>query len=271
MDLDDGDGFADMLDLAKVEPCFAVKLLQYAASANAVRGGDTLQKALIRIGISTAHRLVSEQSSAVIFVPTRDAERSLWLHHIQVAIATESLARAFNSLKIDPDKAHLAGLLHDIGRLVDYQELASSPEAVGSSDYHNPATLLDAEAEILGHHHVAVGISACKHLALPDYVKATVEFHHSKRADRKHLELESRQIVELVKLADEFSVFALRRDPNDLDDFAALCASFLSQDSEFLKPLTPKQTVFNEILEHMLQESEKAYAKLKLGTIKAKC
>lgn len=78
-----------------------------------------MKRALTRVGVAALKRLVIEQSSAHVFVPTTPAEAGQWLHFIQVAIACEQLAQNFKALGIDRNKAYLAGLLHDVGRL-DY-------------------------------------------------------------------------------------------------------------------------------------------------------
>ncbi|WOJ94806.1 HDOD domain-containing protein [Congregibacter variabilis] len=265
LDLDAEGSFAEVLALANVDPCLAIKILQSAGAAGAVRGGDTLPKAMVRLGVSAMHRLVSERSSATVFVPVTDAEKCLWLHFIQVALCAQFLVKNCKALKVDADKAYLAGLIHDIGRLVDYEQIAQAPNEIESSDYHDPEALLHAETHAFGHSHVGIGVIASKRWKLPDYLIAAVEHHHDNLRELRGPDLETRTLVELVQCADELSVFVLRRDSSDLAAVKALCQRFLDSKSAVLAQCGVDVALLQKALAYMQDEAETAFLRLKLG------
>ncbi|EED31642.1 hdod domain family protein [gamma proteobacterium NOR5-3] len=270
MDVNDEDSFTKLLKLARLEPCLAVKVLRIAATAGTVRGWDTLEKAMIRIGVSGLHRVVSEQSSAQIFVPTTLAEKGMWLHFLQVAMLSERLAQTFSQLRIDSDKAYLAGLLHDVGRLIRYEIIAHSPNEIESSDYHNPETLLHAETQAFGHSHVKIGSDACGSWSLPGYLNAAIAHHHNALNKLSKHDIESRRIVEVVQFADELSVFALRRFSESAEALHELIQGFMSERSVFLKTQKLKPGLLAELLKQTIEQSEQRFLDLSVGPVKQK-
>lgn len=101
--------------------------------------------------------------------------RPLWNHSLDIACLAESLARKTG--KADPSEAFLAGLLHDVGRLV----LWNLP-SVRTARY---TALLDvgcepmlAELLLFGFDHTLAGREAMRAWRLPETFAEAIEFHH---------------------------------------------------------------------------------------------
>jgi putative nucleotidyltransferase with HDIG domain len=121
---------------------------------------------------------------------------AFWRHSIATALCAQSLAEL---LDIHPGSAFTAGLLHDIGRLA----LASHfPEELGlaiSWRIQHDVLALEAEQQILGIDHAAVGGMIAAHWRFtPDIVEA-IQLHHDVPPHRKPA------LVDLAHLADNIT------------------------------------------------------------------
>jgi HD-like signal output (HDOD) protein len=106
-----------------------------------------------------------------------DIER-LW-HH---SIATGQLVRRITKLeggdKQLQDDAYMAGLLHDIGKLVLVDSYADQYRQIQESAAQGHLTLVDAETKTLGASHAEVGAYLLGLWGLPDPIVEAVAFHH---------------------------------------------------------------------------------------------
>ncbi len=115
------------------DPVLSTKLLQVANSAayNSGKPVENVQIAVTRLGAVVIRNVVSSMVMQQIYQPTKDGktrnrQKTLWLHSTKVAAISHVLARKFTRLK--SDQAMLAGLIHDIGAIPIYNELASINE-----------------------------------------------------------------------------------------------------------------------------------------------
>lgn len=122
-----------------------------------------------------------------------------WQHCLTVATLAKSLAQTTGYA--EPDTAYVAGLLHDIGKLVleahgkiSYSEIISS---VGNSR----AVLIKAERKLLGAGHDDVGCYICRKWGLPEQVTTVVKFHH-RSITESGLSREDEKLVAIVALAN---------------------------------------------------------------------
>jgi putative nucleotidyltransferase with HDIG domain len=106
------------------------------------------------------------------------AMRNLWRHDLACGLIAEQLASAGF---LDKDTAYTCGVLHDIGRLalaaVRPKEYALLLESCNGS----PAGILQAEEELFGMNHCAVGRQLIEDWQLPSDFEAVVHDHHAPR------------------------------------------------------------------------------------------
>ena len=194
--------FEELLSAIESDPGLSARLL---ARANSVHGGSmlpvtTLRHALTRIGSHEAADLVLALAVTSVFVPRDDWEKSLWRHAIQVATAARELARRCADDDVDPDEAYAAGLLHDIGRFVLFQEAPDRLRRIDEGGWDNPRDLLEEERRICGLTHAELGARACRHWGLPDSIAEIVLHHHER--PRGPLEGQVAKLTALIRLAD---------------------------------------------------------------------
>ena len=130
-----GDPNANIANMAKViqmDPALAAKLVQVANSALYARSGsvEDCRTAVARLGMETTRNLVLsfavQQSFNIGSAIVRDIARSTWNKSSEVAAISYVLARV--TMGMIPDKALLAGLVHNIGAIPILRYAADYPE-----------------------------------------------------------------------------------------------------------------------------------------------
>lgn len=112
---------ADIARLVQFDPALAARLIQIANSPlyRGTRKFDNCHSAITRMGIPAARNLVVSFTVRNLFQARTPALRErlqkTWQHSCRVAAISSVLARLTPGL--DPDRALLAGLVHDIGVL----------------------------------------------------------------------------------------------------------------------------------------------------------
>lgn len=99
----------------------------------------------------------------------------LWNHSVTVAVLARDLAESFG---LDKEQAYLAGLLHDIGKLVLLFYDIGNYEMIFNEAMEKKETLLFVEKDYYGVSHVNTGAAIVKKWGFPDFVIRSVEFHH---------------------------------------------------------------------------------------------
>ncbi|MCB9917189.1 MAG: HDOD domain-containing protein [Planctomycetes bacterium] len=194
--------FDALVEVVEIEPGFASRILAVANSAVSASQAPvtTIRAAVARIGARGASDLVMALSVTRVFVPHDAWEKSLWRHALQVAIAARELVRLLPETTIDPDEAYVAGLLHDVGRFVLFQEGPEELRAVDEGSWDTPAGLLAEEREICGLTHAELGALACERWKLPDRIRECVRHHHDPAKGEPRTTLE--ELIRIVRVAD---------------------------------------------------------------------
>ncbi len=138
----------------------------------------TLKEAIMILGFMTLHSLVIATATQTLYQKTIDdgITGKLWEHGFATAIASRLLAPAAGFPYME--EAFVAGLLHDIGKLVlaqkmpkDYREIVETVEAERGS-------FSDAELAAFGFTHSQVGSLLLQKWSFPQELIDAVEQHH---------------------------------------------------------------------------------------------
>jgi len=103
----------------------------------------------------------------------------MWRHSVAAAVAT-SVLDARTDLEV-PTEAFTSALLHDVGKLVISRVLDRKPAEAAHRRFANlkERRTTDAEVELLGLDHAALGAVAAVHWQLPELISTGICFHHS--------------------------------------------------------------------------------------------
>lgn len=205
--------FEKVKELAEQDPTFTVRLIKVANSvANAPLSQITsINHAISRIGTRQIKGLITAFAVAKVFVPTNKSERDLWVHSIQVAVASQSIARMATYLNIDQEEAYLCGLLHDIGRFILFNKIPGGPVRIDEKNWEDLDQLLVAEKETCGLTHATLGGYAVKKWGLPSQIVNVISNHHSFHyLTLTQTEKKEAMLVKIVQMADYLSVLLMK-------------------------------------------------------------
>lgn len=195
--------FDDVVEIIEHEPNYAVKLLSHANSVT-MRSQKPITKirdAVVRIGAKGASGLVLALAVARVFVPTHPWETGLWLHAIHVGALSRCLARVLARPDLDPEVAYLAGLLHDVGRFILFNEAPNALKHVDEASWATPREMLAAETQICGIDHTELGAHAAESWCLPHVIVEVIRNHHTPATRRDATSM----LIGIVQVADEIA------------------------------------------------------------------
>lgn len=103
--------------------------------------------------------------------------QSFWRHSLACGIAARSIAKLRR--ENNTERYFVAGLLHDIGSLVLYQQFSERAQAALERHAQSDSALEDAERITVGCDHGAVGSALMTAWTLPQFFREAAAFHHS--------------------------------------------------------------------------------------------
>lgn len=216
LSIEDEQYFDKVQQLAEWDPTFTVRLIKLANSAANVPVSQitTIQHAISRIGTRQIKGLATAFAITKIFVPTKQSEIDLWVHSIQVAVASQAIAKMAPSLKINPETAYLCGLLHDIGRFILFNKIPEGPALIDEKDWDSPEKLVETELQTCGLNHAVLGGYAAEKWDLPTEVSNAIRNHHRYiYPSSNQVEKKESSLVQVIQVADYFSIL-LMKDPD---------------------------------------------------------
>ena len=172
-------------DLNKVisnAPALGARILKVVNSAFYGLPGQigSINRAIVLLGLNAVKNIAIAASLAKLFrggkISNNFDARDLWQHSIATAAATRLLS---NKCGLGlPDEAFLAGLIHDIGIMVEIQ--ARRPKFIEALTMveEKGCTLREAEFACIGATHEMFGAGLCKLWKFPVSFQYVTGFHH---------------------------------------------------------------------------------------------
>jgi putative nucleotidyltransferase with HDIG domain len=168
--------------LLGTDQALASGVLRYANSARAMpnRRIASLREAVARIG----QRALSDVLVRTCAGPMLDRglppyalpRRVAWRHAATVSVAARRLAQLVNVA--GGEEAGIAGLLHDVGKMVLTSVVPEAAAEAVSVARSRGIPVWQAEMQVIGFHHGAVGAALLHLWGLPETVVDAVAFHH---------------------------------------------------------------------------------------------
>ncbi len=193
----------DLHEVIKNDPALSVKVLKVVNSAFYGLPGQvaSVDRAIILLGLSAVKNISIAASIARLFKGKRISEQfnasDLWRHSVGVAVAARSIAKC-SPHPVMTDEVFVAGLIHDIGTLIERQAYPDEFATVINRCYSAEQDFLECEREIIGADHQAFGVGLTTKWKFPRHLRAAVGFHHNPEA----LSVELRNMATLIRIAD---------------------------------------------------------------------
>lgn len=136
---------------------------------------NTLTDAIMTIGMHNIVALVSV-ISLISQAATEGQDTDLMRHAIAVSTASALLAR--HAKVVTEDEALIAGLLHDIGKLVLFANAPSHYKAAKEKVKKEKRPFAEIENELFGFDHCDIGCMVARKWRLPGLYEHTIRHHH---------------------------------------------------------------------------------------------
>lgn len=167
----------DITQVLSSDQALTGKILKLANSSFYGMSGKVgaVSRAVVILGFSAVRNMALGLGMAQVVRQGASVESlaDFWRHALCVGAACRTVARE-GSLP-DPEEAFIAGLLHDLGRLIlDMVE----PGHVARLPAGPPDRLLQAEIDLVGVSHTRAGQLVARHWNLPERLSNVLRFHH---------------------------------------------------------------------------------------------
>jgi putative nucleotidyltransferase with HDIG domain len=172
----------DMKSAIEMDPALSARVLRCVnSSAYALREKvSSVQRAISFLGMRQIRNLALTASVADLFA--RDEaigsyrRRGLWQHLVAVGIGARLIA--MRQRMPDFDDAFVAGLLHDIGIVLEDQ-YAHEHFCKVVADLDDQTSLVEAECNRLGFDHASLGAKVAGNWRFSEKMKAAIGYHHN--------------------------------------------------------------------------------------------
>lgn len=176
--------------------------------------------------------------------------KSFWLHSVACGLIARILATFLREKNVE--RYFVAGLLHDIGKLIIFVKLADESKNVFDYSQKNSALGYDSENNVLGFNHAEVGGALLKQWKLPESTAEAVRLHHRPSVSEQYrVEASCIHVADLIANSLQIGSSGERFTPK-LDEKAwenlGLSEVVLSQ------VLKQFEWQFNDVLEFILPE-----------------
>jgi len=194
----------DFEEIIRMDPVLVTRLLRLVNSAyfGLSKKVDSISRAVAFVGMKAVHNLVSVEGIKPFFKEGKDTKgfsrKNLWLHSATVAILGQMIAVRIFGQK--GDDVFLAGILHDIGLIVEDQVEGALLRDATNAFQKGQKSMIGCEDEYVGTNHCLVGALLTEEWNLPlDVLDAIRRHHHDIRNDSIS------GVLSIVQLAEYFA------------------------------------------------------------------
>ncbi|HAR62425.1 MAG TPA: hydrolase [Candidatus Margulisbacteria bacterium] len=205
-----GNNASSAKDLAKVlekDLSLTTKVLKLVNSSfyGFSREISTISQAVVYLGFNTIKSLVLTASSYDTLnkdVVSYELEKGmLWKHSIACASCSRLIAKEIKYS--DPEEAYIAGLIHDIGKLMIDQYANNLFKLILEKVTTDAISFDKAEKEVLGFDHPEIGSKIAQKWNFPLSLVESISYHHQPENATNHKEL-----TYIVHLANTITAMA---------------------------------------------------------------
>ncbi|WP_419787689.1 HDOD domain-containing protein [Pseudodesulfovibrio sp.] len=135
---------------------------------------SSIQHALVLLGFNVIRGIIISTS---VFDMMEQNMKGLWEHSLGCATACNILARRAGFE--DPEEYAVAGLLHDLGKVVTAVQLPELHQAVLETVKIKDLTYFQAEKDVMGFGHDRINAWLARHWGLPPNIREAMARHHA--------------------------------------------------------------------------------------------
>ncbi|MCE1246661.1 MAG: HDOD domain-containing protein [Firmicutes bacterium] len=179
----------DLAKVISVDPVLTSRLLRLVNSAyyGFVTEIEDLQHAISLAGVNTIRSFAFCMTIFDSFfeIEKRHAfnKEKFWIHCLGVGTAAKYIAQG---MRLDnPTNYFMAGLLHDIGKIFQYQFMVRDFYTVVNKAQAYKVSYFTAEKSVMDMPHTEIGRMALEEWQLPEFLRKAAMYHHEGSPDKK--------------------------------------------------------------------------------------
>ncbi len=159
---------------------------------------STITEAIVHLGFNVVRCLAVSVSVIDVFKESKDSSffnhRQFWRHSIGCGVISRIIA--VKQKNVDPETALLAGIMHDIGKLLLNRYLAADFAQIVNIANTQEMTFFQAEKLYYDVNHAQIGAWLADEWKIPPVIVEPINYHHSETYEGK------RPLVLVVALAN---------------------------------------------------------------------
>ena len=192
-------------DLHKIitnDPSLCARILKIVNSAFYGLPGQigNVDRAIVLLGLNAVKNIAIAASLTKLFkggqIGGPYTARDIWVHSMATGAGCRLIAKEV--AKNLAEEAFVAGLLHDLGLVVELQCCANQLSEVINQAINNGKTFREAELEVIGVDHQSLGRELAQRWKFPRPFVYVTGYHH----DPSELHADNRLLVNIVYLAN---------------------------------------------------------------------
>jgi putative nucleotidyltransferase with HDIG domain len=246
-------GKADAAEISRTissDPAVSARILKISNSTfyGCRRKIQTLSEAVVVLGHNTIKGLAVAASVKEIYRPSGLIENMLWEHSFGGALAAQIVAG--HTSHVSADEAFLAGLFHDIGKIIMNLKERDKFRQVIERCYNEMLMFEEVELTVFPYTHAELGGYVLEKWNLPESLINAVMLHHSFAFDDDE-DIYQRNLTAIASLADLICLklgIGTRQALEDLDLAKSKAAETLELDEARL------ELIKDSVAEHYLRD-----------------
>lgn len=181
--------FSDIAQVVNLDTSLSARLLKIVNSSfySFPSNIETVTHAIAVIGTEQLHNLALATTIIANFkgIPDKTLNmNSFWRHSMGVAIIARNLA--IHCRESNPERFYLAGILHDIGRLIILENMPEESHEIFTRRNKVGGLLWQIEREVLGFDHGEVGAALSRSWNLPLSLEEIIGNHHNPGLSKRY-------------------------------------------------------------------------------------
>ncbi len=195
----------DLNKLISNDPALVSRILKVVNSAFYGLPGQigSINRAIVLLGLNAVKNIVIAASLAKLFrggrVSPHFSAKDLWTHSIAVGVLSKMMVVKINNTL--PDEAFLAGLIHDMGILVELQAFREPLVEIAERASKETTPYLEIEQQVIGVDHQALGAALTNKWKFPRSFQYVTGHHHNPMT----LAPECRWLTCIIHVADHIT------------------------------------------------------------------
>jgi putative nucleotidyltransferase with HDIG domain len=210
----------EVADIIEKDQSIALKILKLVNSAfyGIHSKVSDISGAIIMLGFKSVQNAILSLSVIKSFSKRSGLHgfdiTEFWKHSLAVAVTSKSLAQ--KSRKESPDNCFVAGLLHDIGKVILAQYFQDLFEKIWSTAQQDTLSFYDAEKKVSDIDHGTIGAHLAGNWQLPVSLIDAIKWHHEFKKD-----IENYNLLMIIYLSN-IVVNSYDEDPECAIDISAM-------------------------------------------------